>query len=766
MTRPLTPLVVVLLTACGRAGYDAAQAPEPSSMELEDEAMRGGGAAPPGAPMPAAKMAEEAAPDRFVDVLPEEGAEEEPADDAKDAAPGGEGAPATRAWFPETFLFEPVVVTDAEGRARVPVTVPDRLTTWRVLALAHDRQGHQAGDLTSFLGTLPVYVDPVVPPTLVAGDRVALPVQVVNTSEAAWQGPVAVAVSGAAEAAWQAQVAVGPGDSAVLYAPLHAPRAGSLSVEVKLGATDAVRRAVEVLPAGRKLEQSRSGTLAAPRSFTIVGERDMDPHSARVRVAVSPGALALLRRELARAAAAEGSGDLATDAYGLLLTGSAPALLQALGEPLDEDGAAALRDASLRASQRVMRHALAPSTDDAALLLPAAAAHPDNPVLGRLAERLAGQLAAAQRPDGTFMGGAGWTVQRVLAATAEATAAVGTATTTPAGQQRAARVRLAAGAAFERNLGHVQDPYTAAALLVSGAMTEGGAAPLRALVRAAVQQRPDGSRVLPPPAGAVRPDGRPPSEAECTALAALALHGDAADAALVADLAAGVLGAWSPTRGWGDGRADLWGTRAVTTLLRAPLPEEIVVVVERDGQEQARGALTGARRTELLLLEVPGDRAAGSHEWTVRAEPAVPGLGFTFALQSWVPWPPPAADQGVEVQVQPPDGLQVGRPGTLTLAIAAPRNQALEVEQPLPAGVQADADALSGLVAAGLLTAYEVEDGLLRLSTAPQDATAFTLELPVVATLAGTVHAGATLATPLGRPDLVYAVPGAAWTVR
>src|SRR4029079_17105535 len=69
----------------------------------------------------------------------------------------------TRAWFPETFLFEPLVITDEHGAAVVAVRVPDRLTTWRVLALAHSRSGAQGGAVTSFLGTLPTYVDPVVP---------------------------------------------------------------------------------------------------------------------------------------------------------------------------------------------------------------------------------------------------------------------------------------------------------------------------------------------------------------------------------------------------------------------------------------------------------------------------------------------------------------------------------------------------------------------------------------------------------------------------
>ncbi|MCK6551511.1 hypothetical protein L6R52_37090 [Myxococcota bacterium] len=69
---------------------------------------------------------------------------------------GGEPSAPARAWFPETFLFQPLVPTDETGRAKVEVLVPDRLTTWRVLALAHSRDGAQAGAEASFLGTLPV----------------------------------------------------------------------------------------------------------------------------------------------------------------------------------------------------------------------------------------------------------------------------------------------------------------------------------------------------------------------------------------------------------------------------------------------------------------------------------------------------------------------------------------------------------------------------------------------------------------------------------
>src|SRR5690606_21338816 len=137
----------------------------------------------PAAAPPAEKMRREAdAPGRgrakksaarMAAAAPADGAalvaDEAESDDAEPSAP-------MRSWFPETLLFEPAVITDDAGRASVSVRVPDRLTTWRVLALAHSREGAQAGDVARFQSTLPSYVDVVIPPFLHVGDRVSLPV--------------------------------------------------------------------------------------------------------------------------------------------------------------------------------------------------------------------------------------------------------------------------------------------------------------------------------------------------------------------------------------------------------------------------------------------------------------------------------------------------------------------------------------------------------------------------------------------------------------
>ena len=208
---------------------------------------------------------------------------------------------ATRAWFPETFLFEPLIVTDAQGRANIPVKVPDRLTTWRLLALAHSRQGSQAGSVASFLGTLPTYVEPVTPPFLYAGDSVRLPIQVVNTTDGEITTSLAYAISGATLSSTGGAVKVPAGGNALQYVTLSTTRPGTASFKATLGSTDAIEKSIELKPAGRRELVSKAGTLAAPRTFSLSGPSNPLPGTEAVRLRVYPGALGLIRNELSAA---------------------------------------------------------------------------------------------------------------------------------------------------------------------------------------------------------------------------------------------------------------------------------------------------------------------------------------------------------------------------------------------------------------------------------------------------------------------------------
>src|SRR5205814_1661953 len=174
--------------------------------------------------------------------------------------------------------------------------------------------------------------DPTVPKRLYLGDEVQLPVQLVNTTTAAVTSPLAITADNARVTGGGGTRTIPAQGSVVAYATLAATHAGAAKLRATLGATDAVIRAIDVAPTGKPVQESRSGTLAAPRTLAIDGPAGSDPATDRVRLLVYPGALALLRSELGVSTTREG---VAEDAYALLLTGRAQALLASLGDKAD-----------------------------------------------------------------------------------------------------------------------------------------------------------------------------------------------------------------------------------------------------------------------------------------------------------------------------------------------------------------------------------------------------------------------------------------------
>ena len=693
--------------------------------------------------------------DKMKEVAQDPKLRNQPVDKAGNDEKTKEAEAVTRAWFPETFLFEPLIVTDVHGEATVPVHVPDRLTTWRVLALAHSRTGAQAGATTSFLGTLPSYVDPVVPPFLIAGDTIKLPVQLVNTTEAAITSKLDYQIEGAKLTAGGGPKTIPAQGSLVDYATLSAERAGTIKLRVGLGSTDAVARTIEVIPAGQPVVVSRAGTLAAPRSLSIEGPAGSDPATDRVRLMVFPGALALLRSELAVSVARAG---VAEDSYALLLAGNASRLLQQLGDKADPE---VVRELSLITAQRAIRHGRTLDHTRATLLAEASLAHLDNPVLARLGERAVEYLASHQRPDGTFSGATGWTLQRVLVATADGTRAASANLSTVQARQRAQGVQAKAATAFTRHFDQVTDAYTAAAIVASGAVTGELADKYRQRVLDGIKASEDGGKYLDVTEKVVRADGTTPSRAEATALAVLALAG--IKDAPVADLGTTLLGSYVPAYGWGDGVTNLSCMRAILDLFKTPLPASIKITLAMDGKEISSGQFDSTQLKDVLVLDGAAGGLAGTHRWSITAEPAVAGLGFSLALNAWVPWEKQTVQRGLELQVPPKLAGKVGRPIEVPIIAIAPSNATVHIRHALPAGVQADRPSLEALVSSGQLSRFELADGKVEIYVNPmQPGQVFTAKYKVIPTLAGTLHAAASL---IETGTTKFHVPPSEWTI-
>lgn len=752
-----TALAFVLpgLAALGACKAKSEQAPASEERRSQLERAAGSGSVAPAAPAVMAPEPESAPKtDGYAsyEVAPAEG-KDEALGKGKRAAPAEQPG---RAWFPETFLFEPLVVTDDAGHAQISARVPDRLTTWRVLALAHSRAGGQAGATTSFLGTLPAYVDPIVPKRLIAGDSVRVPLQFVNTTDQPITAPLALEATGVQVTATPKALTVPAGGSRLEHVQVTATTSGAASLRVTFGATDAVVRTLEIMPAGRRVELIRTGTLGQPRELTLPGLAGATPATDRVRLQVMPGALALLRTELGVCTARAG---LAEDAYALLLAGRAPALLTALGDRADDE---ALRELALVASQRVLRRARRLDVVSATLIAEAALAHPQNAVLERLAARAGDTLMRAQLPDGTFAVRSGATLQHVLVTTAEAVRALTATASTPDAAQRAQAARVRAGGAFARSLALIDDPYTAAAILVSGAITDADAERLRERVRGALVRDEAGAH-LPVPEGAVRGDGAAPSPLEATALAALALAGDAK--APLADLGTTLLGSYSPAGGWGDGRTNLLALRAVLALFDKPIPAGVRLSLFSGDRQVTSGTLTADKLREALVLEAPAPGLASEGRWRIVAEPAVPGLAYALTLSTYVPWQP-SPPRGLELRAPATVRAAVGKPVKVALTAVAPSGQPLTLRYPLPAGVQPDRAALEALRDAGAIASFTADDAAVELALGElEPGQLVALELALVPTLAGTLHAQASSLTATALGERHEAAP-ATWTVQ
>ncbi len=635
-------------------------------------------------------------------------------------------APAPRAWFPETFLFSPLVITDEKGQGSISVRVPDRLTTWRILGLAHNRSGNQAGTVTTFEGTLPTYVDPIVPSFLRLGDTISIPVQLVNNTDKELTTTLITGSSNQDAKKTSKPIRIAKRSSVVHYVEVHATEVGTLRFTAAMGNEDTVIRDIPILPTGKAVSSTKSGTLADLRSFSFKGSESEDASNGIVDVSVFPGALALLRSELQ--ASSQRSG-LAADAFSLLLAGKAPSLLQALGDKADPEE---LRRLTITATQKIMKHARALSIDNATLIAQAALSHTENPVLTRLGKRAISTIESSQSPDGTCGGQNGWSLQRLLVATADCARAA----------KNSPNVAIRAQGAFERHSKENIDPYTAASILAANAANGAFATHLQTLILDAISQGESGAKVLIVPDGVVRANGTRPSTVEATAMAILALA-DLPNAPL-ADLGATLLAGYSPQSGWGDGRANLVCMEAAVALFADPLPEKIKVIVRHNGNIVSEGLLDKEKVREVLHLHADDIDVKGSHTWEIESVPAVPGLGFSLTQTNWVPWKEEPV-LGTELQITASKDMIVGKTALLSMQAIAPSGVRFTIQMPLPAGVQVDANSLQAMVQSGALHHFDSSDGMLTLHVAPlQPAKRFTAEIRLIPTLAGTLKSGVT----------------------
>jgi hypothetical protein len=149
------------------------------------------------------------------------------------AAPAGAAPIRVRTLFGALALFAPSVSTDARGRAEVPVTLPDSLTRYRVMAVAVSGARRFGKGESTLVARLPLMVRPSPPRFLRFGDRFDLPVVLQNQTDAALEVDVAARATNAelSDGAGR-RVTVPARDRVEIRLPAAARRAGTARLQI------------------------------------------------------------------------------------------------------------------------------------------------------------------------------------------------------------------------------------------------------------------------------------------------------------------------------------------------------------------------------------------------------------------------------------------------------------------------------------------------------------------------------------------------------
>jgi hypothetical protein len=180
--------------------------------------------------------------------------------------------PPVRQYFPETLLWSPETVTDAQGHAQLQFKLADNITTWTMSVVASTLDGHVGTARKDIAAFQPFFVEHDPPKFLTQGDVISLPVILRNYLKESQ--PVNVELK---PASWfsflspqDQKIAIPAGSSADAIFALRADtstKAARLRVVASNKQTgDAIERVVAVHPDGEEISNSIVDLVAGDQS--------------------------------------------------------------------------------------------------------------------------------------------------------------------------------------------------------------------------------------------------------------------------------------------------------------------------------------------------------------------------------------------------------------------------------------------------------------------------------------------------------------------
>jgi hypothetical protein len=209
-----------------------------------------------------------------------------------------EFTPRLRQFFPETLYWQPSLITDKGGGARLDFKLADNITTWKLAVVASSEKGEVGFTETEISSFQPFFIEHDPPRVLTVGDRIELPVVIRNYERQRQQ----VRVTMKAEPWFTSpgteprDLSIEAGDSARAVFPFTATASvknGKQRVTAASRNTgDTVEKNVQVHPDGQEITRSAAQLVSSDRTLDISIPADALPGSLSAEVRIYPNLLA------------------------------------------------------------------------------------------------------------------------------------------------------------------------------------------------------------------------------------------------------------------------------------------------------------------------------------------------------------------------------------------------------------------------------------------------------------------------------------------
>ncbi len=202
---------------------------------------------------------------------------------------------ATRKDFTETVLWHPVLVLPGDGRGRLDFHVSDAANAYRVLIAGHSLDG-RLGAATDLLEVRkPLEIDAKLPPELSTADQPLIPLVAANNTGRSFEGRAEYWSDFLTSEVETRFLRLGMNSGTRRFVPAKPIAVGPARVRVTAsggGHTDAVERAVAIVPDGFPLAGAANLDLRGAAKATVDIPADLVPRSLAVKLQVFANSLA------------------------------------------------------------------------------------------------------------------------------------------------------------------------------------------------------------------------------------------------------------------------------------------------------------------------------------------------------------------------------------------------------------------------------------------------------------------------------------------